>query len=142
MVAPHTKPTLTAPRLDMTISWSSDIFKYQLAIDHLGAVACPVAKEPGLAFPLFTIKVKGAKGTLRVTRLQHLHNGDDAIKSVACQAILQRREAGENFQRSAHALSLQLTAESIQAFDWICSALATLEVRLSPSVSNASSHPI
>lgn len=114
MVAPHAKPTLTAPRPGMTIGWSSDIFEHQLALDHLGASACPVAKEPGLAFPLFTVEVKGSGGDFRITRLQNLHNGATMLSNLWHIRQFYDEETHEAFFNKVHALSLQLTQESIQ----------------------------
>ena len=114
MVAPNAKPSLTAPKPDMTIGWSSNFFEHQLAIDHLGASACPVAKDPRLAFPLFTVEVKGPGGTLKVAKLQNLHNGATMLSNLWHIRQFYDEETHDAFFNKVHALSLQLTHEVIQ----------------------------
>ena len=183
MVAPNAKPTLAAPKPSMTIGWSTNIFEHHQALFHLGAFAWPVAKEPGLALPLFTIEVKGSGGTLRAARLQNLHNAATMLSNLQRIRQFYNEETHETIFNKVHVLSLQVTQYIVQlscywaaledngqvkfygtevetwtifernqynqayrytcnalewmrdqAFGWICSALATLEGHLNPSV--------
>ena len=183
MVAPNVKPALTAVKSDMTIGWSKDVFAHQKAMDYLGAHSCPVVADSKLAFPLFTVKVKGDSGSLRVARLQNLHNGATMLSNLWRIRQFYDKEMEDKFFSKVHALSLQLTPQAIQlscywaahgdngqitfygtqvrtwspfeddnfnkayrytcnalewvrnqAFDWICSALATLEGHLNNPV--------
>ena len=183
MIEPNAKPALASIKPDVTIGWSKGVFAHRKAMGHLGAHACPVVAYPKLAFPLFTVEVKGDRGSLRVARLQNLHNGATMLSNLWHIRQFYNKEKEDEFFNKVHALSLQLTPESIQlscywaargdngrimfygteistwtpfkdhhfrtayryacnalewvrnqAFDWICSALATLEGHLNNPV--------
>ena len=69
-------PILTIPKPDRTIGWRSEVFsrKFPKACRSLRSCVCPVIAAPGLAWLLLTIEAKGDSGSLRVARLQNLHN--------------------------------------------------------------------
>ena len=114
MVAPNAKPSLTAPKPDMTIGWSSNFFEHQPAIDHLGASACPVAKDPRLAFPLLTVEVKGPGGTLKVAKLQNSLNSTTMLLNIWHVRQFYDEETHDAIFNKVRALSLKLTHEVIQ----------------------------
>ena len=112
MIDPNAKPLLTTIKPDRTVGWSRRMFEYPRALKYLDARACPVASNPGLAWPLFTAEVKGNKGDLKVARLQNLHNGAIMLSNLLHIRKFYREE--EEFFNKVHAMSLELTAESIQ----------------------------
>ncbi|KAL2057954.1 hypothetical protein ABVK25_001571 [Lepraria finkii] len=75
MIDPNAKPLLKNIKPDRTVGWSKCMFECPRALKYLDSRACPVASNPGLAWPLFTAEFKGDKGDLKVARLQNLHNG-------------------------------------------------------------------
>ncbi len=114
MVEPNAKPALTPPKPDRTIGWLQKVFDYPIAITHLDTYACPVAGQPSLAFPLFTVEVTGDRGSLKCARLQNLHNGATMLSNLwRIRQFYDKEKEGEFFN-NVHALSLQLTAETIQ----------------------------
>ena len=176
MIDPKAKPLLTTIKPDRTVGWSRRMFEYPRALKYLDARACPVASNPGLAWPLFTAEVKGDNGDLKVARLQNLHNGATMLSNLLHIRKFYREEEEEEFFNKVHAMSSELTVESIavrgesgdvkyygmqlctwtphdgsqykearrcvcnaldwvkaQAFEWICSAMKTLEGAVSPS---------
>ena len=114
MIAANAKPALTAVKPDMTIGWSKAVFTQRKAVGHLGAHACPVVAYSELAFPLFTVEVQGDRGSLRVARLQNLHNGATLLSNLWHIRQYYNKEREDEFFNKVHALSLQLTPESIQ----------------------------
>ena len=114
MVEPNVKPALTPVKPNWTYGWPKKHFECKRAMKLLGAYACPVVKSPQLAFPLFTIEVKGEKGCLKVARLQNLHNGATMLSNLWNIRQFYDKEKENEFFDNVHAMSLQLTAESIQ----------------------------
>ena len=114
MIGPTDKPMLTAPKPDRAIGWARHVFsEFPQARTYLGYAMCP-ARKSGLTLPLFTIEVKGDKGSLKVARLQNLHNGATMLYN-----LLRIREAclgkeTEDFFNKVHAMSLELTADVVQ----------------------------
>ena len=114
MIGPREKPMLTAPKPDRTIGWARHVFsKFPQARRYLGFAMCPAPKHE-LTIPLFTIEVKGDRGSLKVARLQNLHNGATMLYN-----LLRIREAcpgkeTDDFFNKVHAMSLELTADVVQ----------------------------
>ena len=115
MIKPDGKPALTAPKPDMTIGWFRRVFnRYPQAMRYLAARACPVASNPEVAIPLFTIEVKGDRGNLKAARLQNLHNGATMLSNLWHIRQFCRTEDEGDFFNKVHAMSLELTAEIVQ----------------------------
>ncbi len=106
------KPCLATPKPDNTVGWSPNVFPYPKTSRLLKDFILPVAQNAKLAWPLFTIEVKGDKGNLKVAKLQNLHNA-----AIMLSNLLQLRQAcgkEKDFFHNVHVLSLELTTESIQ----------------------------
>ena len=108
------KPALTRPQPDMTYGWPRKAFGSRDAINALGNRAFPIQGNKTLVFPLFTIETKGEKGTLRVARLQNLHNAATMLSNL----LFLWRNSGEKgpdrrFFNIMHVLSLEVTSEAI-----------------------------
>ena len=114
MIRPDEPQMLTAPKPDRTIGWSARVFssKYLKAMRLLGHTIAPVAGNSRLTIPLFTIEMKGGKGVIDVARLQNLHNGATMLANLFEIWKLNLEENG--FFNKVHAMSLELTKESIQ----------------------------
>ena len=115
MIGLNFQPAIAAPKPDITIGWDSAMFSaFANAIDELGAHARPIATEP-LVFPLFAIEAKGEKGSLRVARLQSLHNGATILSNLL---YLRRNSANSEanlkyFFNRIHVLSFEITDQCI-----------------------------
>ncbi|KAL9627010.1 MAG: hypothetical protein Q9164_007732, partial [Protoblastenia rupestris] len=109
---PDLKPSLTTPKPDLTIGWKSVRFPFMRATKNLGTFQCPVVSTNKLSWPLFTAEVKGDGGSLRVAKLQNLHNA--AIMLSNLQELMKAAAKEADFFDKIHVLSLQLTPESIQ----------------------------
>lgn len=115
------KPTLTTPKPDVTIGWKPAVFKsrYEKAYKALQAFISPIAGFKNVAWPVFTIEAKGNKGSLRVARLQNLHNGAAMLSNL----FELKRKCGneEAFFNKVHVIRVELTAESVQlSCYWAC----------------------
>lgn len=109
---PDIQPSLTTPKPDLTIGWNSAIFPYMRATKNLRVFQCPVVSTNKLSWPLFTAEVKGDGGSLRVAKLQNLHNA--AIMLSNLRELMRAAAKEADFFNKIHVCSLQLTPESIQ----------------------------
>ena len=111
---PKLKPSLTAPKPDITIGWRSDLFKFDFpkACASLATFINPVVNESGLAFPFFTVEAKGEKGTRRVSRLQNLHNGAVMLSNI--YALKQKCKREESFFDKVHVMGVEIFEGSVQ----------------------------
>ena len=66
----------------------------------------PVAGAPSIAWPLFTIEVKGERGNRRVARLQNLHNGAVMLSNLYALKQICKRE--ESFFDKVHAMTIEV----------------------------------
>ena len=111
---PDLKPTLTTPKPDVTIGWKPHVFKskFKKAYRSLQAFISPIAGFRSVAWPIFTIEAKGDGGSMRVARLQNLHNGAIMLSNL----FELKRKCGneEAFFNKIHVIELELTAESVQ----------------------------
>ena len=106
------KPSLKTPKPDLTIGWSSDLFLFKKASRSLRAFQCPIPSTIGISWPLFTAEVKGDGGSLRVARLQNLHNA--AIMLSNLRELMKAASREAEFFDKIHVISLQLTPEVVQ----------------------------
>lgn len=107
------KPDLTVPKPDKTIGWADDVFfDYPKAQGYLKPQMLPVTSNRKLAWPLFTVEVKGDKGDLKVASLQNLWNGATLLSNLLSLRRWSKKE--DDFYNKIHVMSLELTAESIQ----------------------------
>lgn len=109
---PDLQPSLTTPKPDLTIGWKSALFPFMRATKNLRASQCPVVSTNKLSWPLFTAEVKGDGGSLRIAKLQNLHNA--AIMLSNLRELMKAAAKESDFFNKTHVLSLQLTPESIQ----------------------------
>ncbi len=109
---PDLQPSLTTPKPDLTIGWKSALFPFMRATKNLRAFQCPVVSTNKLSWPLFTAEVKGDGGSLRVAKLQNLHNA--AIMLSNLRELMKAAAKEADFFNKIHLFSLQLTPESIQ----------------------------
>ena len=118
---PELKPTLTTPKPDVTIGWKPQVFKsrYKKAYRSLQAFISPIAGFRSVAWPIFTIEAKGDKGSMRVARLQNLHNGAVMLSNLF--ELKQKCGNEEAFFNKVHVIGVELTAESVQlSCYWSC----------------------
>ena len=114
MVQPHEPQVLTAPQPDRTVGWSIEVVnKYREAVRCLATTVCPVSGNSELAIPLFTIEVKGNKGSTKVASLQNLHNGATMLANLLRVWNACLGENTDGFFNKVHAMSLELTAETV-----------------------------
>ena len=112
MIRPDEPQLLRAPKPDWTIGWSESVFSnYPKAMRRLGIIMCPVAENSELAIPLFTSEVEG---NLEVARLQNLHNGATMLANLLDIWKLGLGENTDGVFDNVHAMSLALTAQTIQ----------------------------
>ena len=112
MIRPDEPQLLRAPKPDRTIGWSQSVFRnYRKAMRRLGILTCPVAENHELAIPLFTIEVDRS---LKVAKLQNLHNGATMLANLLDIWKLGLGENTDGFFDKVHAMSLELTKETIQ----------------------------
>lgn len=109
---PDLQPSLTTPKPDLTIGWKSALFPFMRATKNLRASQCPVVSTNKFSWPLFTAEVKGDGRSLRVAKLQNLHNA--AIMLSNLRELMKAAAKESDFFNKVHVLSLQLTLESIQ----------------------------
>lgn len=109
---PDLKPSLSTPKPDLTIGWNSEVFPFVRASKNLRAFQCPVASTNNISWPLFTAEVKGEGGSLRVAKLQNLHNA--AIMLSNLRELMKAALKEAEFFNKIHAISLQLTTETVQ----------------------------
>ena len=109
---PDLKPSLSTPKPDLTIGWNSEIFPFARASKNLHVFQCPVASSDHISWPLFTAEVKGEGGSLRVAKLQNLHNA--AIMLSNLRELMKAALKEADFFNKIHVISLQLTIESVQ----------------------------
>ena len=113
LIAPELKPTVATPKPDRTFGWSASVFRqYKRAKTYLKLQMLPVAKNRELAWPLFTVEVKGDQGDMKIAKLQNLHNGAILLSNLLSLRQLSKQESA--FYDKVHVMSLELTAESIQ----------------------------
>ena len=114
MIRPEESQMLTAPKPDRTIGWSARVFsnQYLKAMSCLGHTIAPIAGNSRVVIPLFTIEIKGGKGVFDVIRLQNLHNGATMLANLF--EIWKLNQDEDGFFNKVHAMSLELTKESIQ----------------------------
>lgn len=104
---------LRVPKPNWTIGWSESVFReYPKAMRRLGIIMYPVAENSELAIPLFTIEVEGPEGSLKVVRLQNLHNGATMLANLLDIWKLGLGENTNGFFDKIHAMSLELTKET------------------------------
>ena len=118
---PELKPTLTAPKPDVTIGWKPEVFKsrYKKAYKSLQAFISPIAGFKSVAWPICTVETRGDGGSMRVARLQNLHNGAIMLSNL----FELKRKCGneEDFFNKVHVIGVELTAESVQlSCYWSC----------------------
>ena len=118
---PDLKPTLTTPKPDVTIGSSPEVFKsrYRKAYKSLQAIISPIAGFRSVAWPIITIEARGDGGSMRVARLQNLHNGAVMLSNL----FELKRKCGneEAFFNKVHVIGVELTAESVQlSCYWSC----------------------
>ena len=114
MIRPHEPQVLTAPKPDRTVGWSIKVFnKYRKAMRCLATTVCPVSENSELAIPLFTIEVKGDKGSTKVASLQNLHNGATMLANLLNVWNACLGENTDGFYNKVHAMSLELTADIV-----------------------------
>ena len=108
------KPSLTAPKPDMTIGSRSDVFSldFPKACELLATYAFPRIGERDLAWPLFTIESGGENGSRRVARLHNLHNGSVMLSNLYALKQMCKRE--ESFFDKVHAMAVEIFDGSIQ----------------------------
>lgn len=109
---PDLYPSLCTPKPDLTIGWNSEVFPFVRASKSLRAFQCPVASTNNISWPLFTAEVKGEGGSLRVAKLQNLHNAAIMLSNLRELTRAAMKEA--EFFDKIHVISLQLTMETIQ----------------------------
>lgn len=109
---PDIHPSLTTPKPDLTIGWKSALFPFMRATKNLRTFQCPVVSTNKFSWPLFTAEGKGDGGSLRVAKLQNLHNA--AIMLSNLRELMKAAAKEADFFNKVHVLSLQLTSESIQ----------------------------
>ena len=115
MIRPDEPEFLRAPKPNWTIGWSYSVFSnYREAMRRLGMIMCPVSENAKLAIPLFTIEVEGPEGSLEVARLQNLHNGATMLANLLDIWKLGLGENTDGFFNNVHAMSLELTKETVQ----------------------------
>lgn len=115
MIRPDEPELLRAPKPNWTIGWSYSVFSnYREAMRRLGMIVCPVSENTQLAIPLFTIEVEGPEGRLEVARLQNLHNGATMLANLLDIWKLGLGENTDGFFNKVHAMSLELTKETVQ----------------------------
>ena len=111
---PHEPQLLTAPKPARTVGWSMKVFrKYPKAMRCLATTVCPVSGNSELAVPLFTIEVKGDKGSTKVASLQSLHYGATMLANLLKVWNACLGENTDELFNKVHAMSLELTAETI-----------------------------
>ena len=118
---PELKPTLTTPKPDVTIGWKPEVFKsrYKKAYKSLQAFISPIAGFRSVAWPILTIEARGDRWSMRVARLQNLHNGAIMLSNL----FELKRKCGneEDFFNKVHVIDVELTAESVQlSCYWSC----------------------
>jgi len=109
---PVLKPSLSTPKPDVTIGWNSEVFPFVRASKNLRAFQCPVASTNNISWPLFTVEVKGEGGSLRVAKLQNLHNA--AIMLSNLRELMKAALKEADFFNKIHPISLQVTTETVQ----------------------------
>ncbi len=111
---PDLKPSLTTPKPDVTIGWEPEFFRsrFPRAYKSLQATISPIAGYRSVAWPIFTIEAQGNGGSMRVARLQNLHNGAFMLSNL----FELKRKCGdeEAFFDKVHVIGVELTAESVQ----------------------------
>ena len=118
---PELKPTLTTPKPDVTIAWKPAVFKsiYKKAYKSLQAFISPIAGFKSVVWPIFTIEAKGDRGSLKVARLQNLHNGAVMLSNLF--ELKWKCGNEEAFFNKVHVIGVELTAESVQlSCYWAC----------------------
>lgn len=111
---PDLTPTLTTPKPDVTIGWKPHVFKskFKKAYRSLQAFISPIAGFRSVAWPMFTIEANGDGDSMRVARLQNLHNGAIMLSNMF---ELKRKCGNEGtFFDKIHVIGVELTAESVQ----------------------------
>ena len=105
-LSPDLEPSLTFPKPARTIGWTSRLFvqDFPKACASLETFMSPVAGAPSIAWPLFTIEVKGERGNRRVARLQNLHNGAVMLSNLYALKQMCKRE--ESFFDKVHAMTI------------------------------------
>ena len=110
---PDLKPSLTAPKPNVTIGWRSDVFEdFPKACASLATFVSPVINANELAWPFFTVEAKGEKGTRRVSRLQNLHNG--AVMLSNLYALKQKCKREETFFNKVHVMGVEIFEGCVQ----------------------------
>lgn len=122
---PRLVPKLSPPKPDIAIGWSIESFESSYAdLFYLQGAATSMhgrsysAPSGEMYWPMVTIEGKGAKGQIRIARLQNLHNASIMVNSILeLKRNVSKKTKGnelEAFYGRALVFTVELTAELIQ----------------------------
>lgn len=72
---------LASPKPDVTVGYNRRFLGFSEAVDFLSITATPVICLPKLAFPIFTLEVKGLESTI-FSNQQNMHNGSCMLRNL------------------------------------------------------------